>query len=112
VTQPPEFTIAKTKGPEMRCTVIFELKEKPGQRPALEQILREFLPVTRERAGCISIEAFGNSDTDGILCVEHWESRKHYDEYLAWRIERGDIDRVVQLCAEQPVLRFFGDIDA
>ena len=96
----------------MVCTVIFELKENPGQRPALEALLQEFLPVTREREGCISIDAFGNSDTDGILCVEHWATRAHYDAYLGWRVERGDIERVMQLCAEPPSLRFFTAIDA
>jgi quinol monooxygenase YgiN len=90
---------------------MFELKEKPGERPALEAILRDFLPITRQREGCISIDAFGNSDADGILCVEYWETRAHYEAYLAWRIERGDIERVVQLCAEQPSLRFFTAID-
>jgi quinol monooxygenase YgiN len=96
----------------MRCTVIFEMKEKPGQRAALEEILQEFLPVTREKEGCISIEAYGNSEEDGILCVEQWASRDQYNAYLAWRIDRGDIDRVVQLCAEQPSVRFFNAIDA
>lgn len=95
----------------MSCTVIFEMKEKPGQRADLETLLAEFLPVTRERDGCISIEAFGNTDSDGILCVEQWETRAQYDAYLAWRIERGDIDRALQLCAEQPSVRFFEAID-
>ena len=96
----------------MRSTVIFVMKEKSGQRAALEAILQEFLPVTRERDGCISIEAYGNSDVEGILCVEQWASRPQYDAYLGWRIERGDIDRVVQLCAEQPSVRFFEAVDA
>jgi quinol monooxygenase YgiN len=96
----------------MSCTVIFEMKEKPGQRGDLQALLQEFLPVTRERDGCISIEAFGNSDENGILCVEHWQSRPQYDAYLAWRVERGDIGRVVQLCAEQPSVRFFEAVSA
>lgn len=96
----------------MPCTVIFEMKEKPGRRGDLEALLAEFLPVTREYEGCLSIEAFGNSDDDGILCVEQWQSRPHYDAYLAWRIERGDIDRVVQHCADQPSVRFFEALSA
>lgn len=91
----------------MSCTVIFEIKEKPGQREALTELLAEFFPVTRSYDGCISIEAFGNSDGDGVLCVEEWVSKTHYEAYVAWRVERGDIDRAVQLCAEPPSVRFF-----
>ncbi|MEZ5687349.1 MAG: antibiotic biosynthesis monooxygenase family protein [Caenibius sp.] len=96
----------------MPCTVIFELKEKPGNRGALCELLEEFFPVTRGFDGCLSIEAFGNSDDDGVLCVEQWASREHYNAYVAWRVERGDIDRAVQLCSEPPSVRFFDALPA
>jgi len=67
----------------MACTVIFELREKPGQREALSELLEEFFPDTRCFDGCLSIEAFGNSDDDGLLCVEQWASRAHYEQYVA-----------------------------
>lgn len=95
----------------MVCMVILELQEKPGGRGEVIDLIADFLPDTRQRDGYIEILTLANTEGDGVVLVEKWESRAHYDAYLGWRVERGDIDRIMSLCAAPPSIRYFDLVD-
>jgi quinol monooxygenase YgiN len=47
------------------------------------------------------------ADPTGIVIVEQWDSRQQYENYLAWRTERGDMEVFGAMMAGPPNIRFF-----
>jgi quinol monooxygenase YgiN len=92
----------------MTCIVIFEMTAKEGTGMQLVEALRALLPDTRNKDGCQGVEVTTNLDnTDNLVLVERWMARKDYENYLAWRQQRGDIDKLAGLLAGPPSIRYF-----
>ncbi len=92
----------------MTCIVIFDVTAKQGTGAQLLETLGAILPDTRNKDGCQGVEVTTNLDNaDNLLLVERWASRKHYESYLSWRQQRGDIDTLVAALAGPPSIRFF-----
>ena len=45
-----------------------------------------------------------------MVAVEDWNSRQHYEKYLAWRTERGDLDKLVGWIQGDPSIRYFDNV--
>lgn len=97
----------------MATLVILEAKAKPESVDAVKEMLAKRLPETRAYDGCQSLTAYLNED-DGrtLVIVEYWDSRQHYEKYLAWRTETGVLDEFQTLLEDAPEIRFFEAIDA
>ena len=77
----------------MSHTAIVELPCNEGQGGALTAFLTEALVDTRAFDGNQLIEVYSDQENpDTVFIWEKWESRGHYDTYLAWRIETGLMD--------------------
>ncbi len=97
----------------MSVRVILEFKANTGTGNDLVSAFRSTLAEARNFEGCSSIELLQNSDdADNLVLVQEWESREHHGKYLAWRNERGDIDRRAEALAEPPKFRYFELTDA
>ena len=46
-----------------------------------------------------------------IVMVEHWDSKAHYEKYLAWREETGVLSDFGALLEGAPMIRFFDVLD-
>ena len=72
----------------MTVIVILEVKAKPGTGNDLVSTFKELLPDTRAYEGIIDINVLQNQDDpDSLIAYERWETRKHYEKYLAWNSE-------------------------
>jgi quinol monooxygenase YgiN len=66
---------------------------------------------TRGFDGCNSITVQRNQDdSNNIVIVEDWDSRQHYETYLAWRQDRGDMDKMGAWVAGAPTIRYFQNL--
>jgi quinol monooxygenase YgiN len=55
---------------------------------------------TRVFDGCLSVETFVDEDNaDFIMLIEEWESRTHYERYMAWRVETGLLEMLKPILA-------------
>jgi quinol monooxygenase YgiN len=96
------------KGEIMTCIVIFEVNAQKGTGTQLLETFRAILPDTRNKDGCQGVEVTTNLDNaDNLVLVERWASRKHYENYLSWRHQRGDIDTLAAALAGPPSIRYF-----
>ena len=96
----------------MAVLVLLEVKVKPESINDMKSLLKEVLPDTRAHDGCQGVTVYGNlDDSNNLVLVEHWDSRDHYGKYLAWRTERGDLERLVSMLAEEPSIRYFERVD-
>jgi quinol monooxygenase YgiN len=97
----------------MACIVILEVTAKKGTGLELVETFRILLPDTRNKDGCQRVEVTTNLDnSDNLVLVEHWTTRQHYENYPAWRQQRGDLDRLAGALAGPPSIRYFDLTDA
>lgn len=95
----------------MAVIVTFEVQAKPDQREALREFMRRILPDTRAYQGCQGLDLLIDQDApERLVVLEKWESRAHYERYLAWREESGTVAKVGPMLAAPPTVRYF-DVD-
>ena len=97
----------------MGILVIVELTTKPDKAKEFLSTLAAMLPDTRGFDGCEVCNVYVDQDDPTRLSiVETFTSRAHYDRYMAWRGERGDLEPLGGMLAGPPVARFFDDTGA
>ena len=90
----------------MACQVLLEATIKDGYHDRLRARFVELLPDTRSYDGCIYLYIVKDQDDPSkIIIVELWESRAHYEKYLAWRTESGVMDELATML-DEPSWRF------
>jgi len=88
--------------------VILEFQAKEGCIEKVQSWLKSVLPDTRSFDGCVTLHVVQNQDDPaGIMIIEQWDTRQHYERYLAWRQERGDMEVFGSMMAGPPTIRFF-----
>lgn len=91
----------------MACQVLLEFRIKDGCHDRLKQTFKDIVADTRDYDGCITLHMIQDqTDPSQIIIVELWETKAHYDRYLQWRTERGDMDTLGEML-ENPSWRFF-----
>jgi quinol monooxygenase YgiN len=72
----------------------------------------KLLPVTRAYEGCESATMHVNEDDPGgLLFVQRWRTRGHYERYIAWRRGTGDLAPLAELLERPLSVRYFDDVD-
>ena len=90
----------------MSVLVLVEVQTKSPQE--LKAFFQAELSATREYDGCEGLTVHTNmDDSNNVVVAERWESRVHYEKYLAWREERGDLDSLGPLLDGPPSIRYF-----
>jgi quinol monooxygenase YgiN len=97
----------------MPIMVLLEGKAKAEKVNHLKAVLPKLFPDTRRYEGCRGITAYVNAD-DGrtVVFVEYWDTKAHYERYLAGRTETGVIAELVGMLEVPPSIRYFEQIDA
>jgi len=96
----------------MSCIVLLEIQVTPESVSEMKELLKRMLPDTRSFAGCITLDLYGNLEDSGNLVFhERWDSRAHYERYLAWRGQTGDAAQLESMLAAPAKLRFFEQLD-
>jgi quinol monooxygenase YgiN len=96
----------------MSILYILELTIEPDK---VDEYLAQFpgvLPDTRAFDGCEEITVHQNEeDPTDVVLLERWASKEHHQKYMAWRQERGDMERLSQGLAGPPKTRYFLDLN-
>ena len=92
----------------MSVTVLLEIHVKPENVDDATNFLRDILPATLGFDGCNGLTFHRNQDDPNVMvAIGSWDSRQHYEKYLAWRTERGDLENLVGWTQGDPSIRFF-----
>jgi len=96
----------------MSVVVLLEIQVKPEAVNEVKALLKQILPDTRAYAGCQGIDIYGNLDNTGnLVFYEWWESRDHYQKYLAWRTETGTVAQLGTKLTGPPSIRYDQRVD-
>ena len=90
----------------MSVLVFVDLKLKPEDTPKMIDFLKGVVSDTRSYDGCQDITIYAEDNGEGVVMVEHWDSKAHYEKYLNWRIETGVMDKLGAMLSAEPIIRF------
>lgn len=94
----------------MSVLVLLELKAKSGRGDDIVDRLMGVLDHTRGFDGCNSLTVYKDKENaDSLVFVAQWESKEHYESYLAWRAERGETDLLAEVLETPPSTRYLED---
>lgn len=92
----------------MSIRVFIELNVKLEKLDCIQSLFSNLLHETRSRTGNEGVNVYSDQDSPTtIVLVEQWTSRRLYEEYNQWRLERGDLSRLSDLLIYAPKRRFF-----
>ena len=92
----------------MTVSVLLEGTLKEGLADQFEEICTDAFKVTRVFDGCQNINlTFNVENKHNYVLTEVWDSKEHYEKYLAFRTEDGTIAAVTDMCSEGPTIRIF-----
>jgi quinol monooxygenase YgiN len=97
---------------KMSVMVLVEMQVKPEVVNEVKGLLKQMLPDTRAYAGCQGIDIYDNvDDTGDLVFYERWDTRDHYQRYLAWRTETGAFDKLGAKLSGPPKIRYYDRVD-
>lgn len=97
----------------MSVTVTLTVTAKPERCDELIAMFTENFKQTRVYDGCIDVYMTrSHDDPNELLLVQQWETRPHYEHYLAWRAETGVVDKLAAMADGDASIRFFDRLDA
>ena len=92
----------------MTVSVLLEGTLKEGLADQFEEICTNAFKVTRAFDGCQNINLTFNVENKlNYVLTEVWDSKEHYEKYLAFRTEDGTIAAITDMCSEGPTIRIF-----
>ena len=96
----------------MSVMVLVEMQVRPEAVNEVKGLLKQMLPDTRALAGCQRLDIYGNvDDTGNLVFYELWETRDHYQRYLAWRTETGTLGKLGEKLTGPPKIRYYDRLD-
>jgi len=89
---------------------------QPVQSDKVEELkafLKADLPDTGRFEGCQAVSIYQDEDVPASIVVwGTWDSRGHFEKYLAWRTARGDQEALGAMLAEPPAVSYLDPVDA
>ncbi len=92
----------------MTVLILVEIPAKPERVDDLKAQFAISLADTRAFDGCEGVNLHENQDEPGgLLLVERWASRAHYEKYSAWRQTDEGASGIGAMLTGPPSPRFF-----
>ena len=96
----------------MSVLVTLSVKAKPENADELRNWFRDEIRHSRGFDGCNEITVHVDQDDPNHLFVlGNWDSRQQHEKYVAWRAEKGDVDKIVGWLAGELVAHYFDSVD-
>ena len=88
------------------CTANFSIK--PETTDAFIQTLTDMFPETKMHAGFISIRLLRSETSESeYILLQEWKTTKHHQSYMAYRSERGDLERLAAFTAGPTLIQYW-----
>ncbi|WP_368085390.1 putative quinol monooxygenase [Vibrio splendidus] len=95
----------------MTILVQFTLSHTEDKTAEIGAFFNEILPDTRTFNGNLSAELYQKDLAENALVLcEEWESTAHFNEYIAWRKDIGDFDRLGAMLTDMPIITVMSKI--
>ncbi|MBL6848059.1 MAG: antibiotic biosynthesis monooxygenase [Pelagibacterales bacterium] len=68
------------------------------------------LSETEKYQGCQLIRGSYNEENKEVLLYEVWDSQEAHQKYVNWRIEIGDIPKLVEMSTKEPEIVYHNEV--
>ena len=97
----------------MSVSVLLSGTLKDGLVEQFKEICAGAFHVTRAFDGCQNINLTLNVENPHkYVLTEVWDSKEHYEKYLAFRTQDGTVELIGSVCDEGPTIRIFNITEA
>jgi quinol monooxygenase YgiN len=94
----------------LSAIVITHFFAQPGRGGDVERLLLEILGDSLKYDGCETIIIIQDQDSpDHVAGVTRWRERRNYQDYLAWRTERGFTATFGDMLAQPLVINYYDE---
>ena len=80
----------------MATVVTAKFFPKPEKAEEMNDWFKNNLSDTKAYEGCQLIKGGYNKDTNEVILYEVWDSKEAHQKYVNWRVEIGDIPKLVE----------------
>jgi quinol monooxygenase YgiN len=92
----------------MSALVTNELFAQPGRGDDVANLLLEILGESLQHDGCETIRILRDQDDpDHVTGLTQWTERHNFEDYLAWRSERGFTDTFEAMLTRPFVIHYY-----
>jgi heme-degrading monooxygenase HmoA len=87
--------------------VTMRFKLKSDRVAEFEASMKAMLVETTRRPGFVAISILRGIEPSEVMLIAVWKTRADQENYVNWRIERGDFQQLAATFAEDPVTEFW-----
>ncbi|MGB1548662.1 MAG: putative quinol monooxygenase [Alphaproteobacteria bacterium] len=96
----------------MAVVVLVSIPFDEAKADEYKTALKSMLSDTRARKGALKVHLIEDKDQPAdVVIYEEWESRKDHEDYIAWRVERGDMEALGNMLRAEPSIKYYDVID-
>jgi quinol monooxygenase YgiN len=96
----------------MSVIVLVTIFAKEEFLEELKKYFKEILPGTRSFEGCQGVQLYENQEFPTKLTIHaKWTSEEAQKKYMAWRMETGELDKLLPMLSEPPTMQFYTIVD-
>ena len=94
----------------MATVVTAKFFPKPDKAEEMNDWFRNNLSDTKAYEGCQLIKGGYNKDTNEVILYEVWDSKEAHQKYVNWRVEIGDIPKLVESSTKEPEIIYHEEV--
>ena len=94
----------------MATVVTAKFFPKPDKAEEMNDWFKNNLSDTKAYEGCQLIKGGYNKDTNEVILYEVWDSKEAHQKYVNWRIEIGDIPKLVEMSTKEPDIVYHEEV--
>ena len=90
----------------MATVVTAKFFPKPDKAEEMNDWFKNNLSSTKAYEGWQLIKDGYNKDTNEVILNEVWDSKEAHQKYVNWRVEIGDIQKLVESSTKEPEIDY------
>ena len=94
----------------MATVVTAKFFPKPDKAEEMNDWFKNNLSDTKAYEGCQLIKGGYNKDTNEVILYEVWDSKEAHQKYVNWRVEIGDIPKLVEFSTKEPEIIYHEEV--
>ena len=94
----------------MSTVVTVKFFPQPDKADEMNDWFRNNLSDTQSYEGCNLIKGGFNKEANEVILYEVWDNKDAHQTYVNWRVEIGDIPKLVEMSTKEPEIIYHEEV--
>ena len=94
----------------MSTVVTVKFFPQPDKADEMNDWFRNNLSDTQSYEGCKLIKGGFNKEANEVILYEVWDNKEAHQTYVNWRVEIGDIPKLVEISTKEPEIIYHEEV--